>query len=69
MNLHFEDLQVSLAYYALRFGDLKSVDWAFGFLSDTLCSAPCGAGGGLHPPKGDHRRPPALYHLRVEAGP
>ena len=27
---------------ALRFEDLKSIDWAFGFLSDTLCSTPTG---------------------------
>ena len=27
---------------ALRFEDLKSIDWAFGFLSDTRCSTPTG---------------------------
>ena len=29
---------------------------------------PQGGGRRIASPKGDHRRPPAFYHLRVEAG-
>ena len=36
-----------MAYYALRFGDLKSVDWAFSYLSDTPCSTPPGRAADL----------------------
>ena len=39
---------MALRFGDLRFGDLKSVDWAFSYLSDTPGFHPSGAGGGFN---------------------